>query len=177
MHIFLGCKISLFFHFFRSGITPTCERAYTEAEISLHIGYYLGFQPHPGTRKDKSTPYSKHKDPFYYFCAQKIKTYSLGQLYTLAMLHHCISSVLCCKPKHSLCTQIPKNDYRHACSHPLSNLFIMPNRLSGACQFFVYSIFLVFHLCIQLPLIRSAAILYELSPEYASLAKALYKKT
>ena len=37
------------------------------------------------------------------------------------MLHHCISSVLCCKPNNH-CAQGPKNDYTHAYSHPLSNL-------------------------------------------------------
>ena len=37
------------------------------------------------------------------------------------VLHHCISSVLCCKPNNH-CAQGPKNDYTHAYSHPLSNL-------------------------------------------------------
>ena len=37
------------------------------------------------------------------------------------MLHHCISSVLCCKPNIHV-VQSPKSDYTHAYSHPLSNL-------------------------------------------------------
>ena len=37
------------------------------------------------------------------------------------VLHHCISSVLCCKPNNHV-AQGPKNDYTHAYSHPLSNL-------------------------------------------------------
>ena len=38
------------------------------------------------------------------------------------VLHHCIGSVLCCKPNiHS--AQGPKNDYTHAYGHPLSNSF------------------------------------------------------
>ena len=38
-----------------------------------------------------------------------------------SMLHHCITNVLCCK-QNNHCAQGPKNDYKHAYSHPLSNL-------------------------------------------------------
>ena len=51
------------------------------------------------------------------------------------MLHHCISSVLCCKP-NSHCVQGPKNDYTHAYSHPLSNLFITPIAFLEPVSFF-----------------------------------------
>ena len=34
-------------------------RAYTKAEVSLHIGYYLGFQPHPV--QERMIPYTNFK--------------------------------------------------------------------------------------------------------------------
>ena len=33
------------------------RRAYTEAEVFLHIGYYLGFQPHPV--QERMSPHPK----------------------------------------------------------------------------------------------------------------------
>ena len=51
------------------------------------------------------------------------------------MLHHCISSVLCCKPNTHF-MQGPNNDYTHAYSHPMSNL------LSCQSPFWSLSVFL-----------------------------------
>ena len=54
------------------------------------------------------------------------------------MLHHCISSVLCCKPNNHV-AQGPKNDYTHAYSHPLSNLSPLKS------PFWSMSVFLLLH--------------------------------
>ena len=68
-----------------------------------------------------------------------------------AMLHHCISSVLCCKPNTHF-VQGPKNDYTHAYSHPLSNL------LSSQLPFWSLSVFWLLNFLVfifaQLPLVN-----------------------
>ena len=90
------------------------------------------------------------------------------------VLHHCISSVLCCKPNNH-CAQGPKNDYTHAYIHPLSKPFITPITFLEPVSFLVIN----FPILLAHPIasIKLAGILYELSSEIeASLAKALYKK-
>ena len=76
-------------------------------------------------------------------------TFSPSYQYILAwatlhfsMLHHCTSSVLCCKPNIH-CAQGPNNYYTNAYSHPLSNLLSIQSpfwSLSG----FLLIIFLSF---------------------------------
>ena len=60
-----------------------------------------------------------------------------------AMLHHCISSVLCCN-QNTHFTQGPKNDYTHAYSHPLSNLLPFSIAHLEPVSFFLAP-FLIFH--------------------------------
>ena len=68
-----------------------------------------------------------------------------------AMLHHCISSVLCCN-QNTHFMQGPKNDYTHAYSHPLSNL------LSSQSPFWSLSVFWLLNFLVfifaQLPLVN-----------------------
>ena len=66
-----------------------------------------------------------------------------------AILHHCISSVLCCKPNTHF-VQGPKNDYTHTYSHPLSNLLLFQLPFWSLSVFCIL-IFLTF-MPIQLPL-------------------------
>ena len=110
------------------------QRAFTKAEVSLHIGYYLGFQPH--LAQDRTIPHPN----------QNILTLNLtfscinhnilawATLY-FAILHHCISSVLSCN-QNTYFTQGPKSDYKHAYNHSLSNL------LSCQPPFWSLSVFL-----------------------------------
>ena len=68
-----------------------------------------------------------------------------------AMLHHCISSVLCCN-QNTHFMQGPKNDYTHAYSHPLSNLSSLQSPFWSLSVFWLI-IFLSF-LPSQLPLLN-----------------------
>ena len=124
------------------------RRAYTEAEISLQVGYFLVFQPHPA--QERTNPH----------LTQNIMTLTLTFAPTnqnilawatlhFAILHHCISNVLYCN-QNTHCAQGPKSDYKHAYSHPLSNLLLFQS-LIWSLSVFSLIIFLVFILA-QLPL-------------------------
>ena len=119
------------------------QRAYTEAEFSLHIGYYLGFQPH--LAQERMSPH----------LTQNILTLTLIFLpenqnilawttLHFAILHHCTSSVLCCNPNTHF-TQGPKSDYTHAYNHPLSNL------LSYQSPFWSLSVFSLLNFLVFIP--------------------------
>ena len=96
------------------------QRAYTEAEVSLHIGYYLGFQPHLAQERTSPHPTQNIMTLNLTFAPTNQNILAWATLH-FAMLHHCISSVLCCN-QNTHFMQGPKNDYTHAYSHPLSNL-------------------------------------------------------
>ena len=85
----MGRNFSIFHRSGIIGIMAYLQRAYIEAEVSLHIGYYLGFLPHLAQDKDESTPYLTHNDPFYYFFTHKSKHTRLGNftLFSAAPLH------------------------------------------------------------------------------------------
>ena len=126
---------SQFFLFLQKWHHAYLQRAYTKAEVSLHIGYYLGFQPHLAQERTIPHPTQNIMTLTLTFAPDKSKHTRLGN-FTLCNLHHCISSVLCCN-QNTHFMQGPKNDYTHAYNHPLSNLLSF-QCLSGACQFFVY---------------------------------------
>ena len=123
-------------------------RAYTEAKLSLYIGYYLGFQPHLVQERKSPHPNQNMMTLTLTFVPtyQNILTWVTLRF---AILHHCISSVLCCN-QNTHFTQGPKNDYTHAHSHPLSNL------LSSQSPFWSLSVFSLIILLVfihaQLPL-------------------------
>ena len=108
------------FPFFRNCHHTYLWRAYTEAEGSLHIGYYLGFLPHSAKERIIPRPTKYIINLFISFAPSYQYILAWVTLH-FPVLHHCISSVLCCKPNNH-CVQGPKNDYAHAYSHPLSNL-------------------------------------------------------
>ena len=95
-------------------------KAYTEAEVSLHIGYYLGFLPHPVQERTIPHPTKYIMTLFIPFVPSYQYIIAWATLH-FPVLHHCITSVLCCKPNNNY-AQGPKNDYTHQYSHPLSNL-------------------------------------------------------
>ena len=95
-------------------------RAYTEAEVSLHIRYYLGFLPHPAQEKMNPHPTQNIMTLNLSFAPENQNILTWATLHC-AMLHNCFSSVLCCNQNiHFM--QGPINNYTHAYSHPLSNL-------------------------------------------------------
>ena len=108
------------FSFFQKWHRACLREAYTKAEVSLHIGYYLGFQPHPA--QERTSPHLTYyiMNLFFTFAPSYQYILAWATLY-FSMLHHCISSKLCCKPNNH-CAQGPNNDSTHAYSHPLSNL-------------------------------------------------------
>ena len=108
------------FPFFQKWHHACLRRAYTEAEVSLYIGYYLGFLPHPAQERTITHPTQNAMTLFITFAPSYQYILAWATLY-FPVLHHCISSVLCCKPNNHV-VQGPKNDYTHAYSHPLSNL-------------------------------------------------------
>ena len=128
------------FSFLRKWHHAYLRRAYTKAEVSLHIGYYLGFLPH--LAQERTIPH----------CIQNIMTLFitfapaiqniLAWTALYSSVHHCISSVLCCKPKTHF-AQGPNNDYTHAYSHPLSNLISCQLPLWSLSVFWLLN-FLVF---------------------------------
>ena len=111
---------SQFFHFFRSGIIPCLRRAYTEAEVSLHIGYYLGFQPHPVQERTIPHPNQNIMTLTLTFVPENQNILAWVTLH-FAILHHCINSMLSCS-QNTHFMQGPKSDYTHAYNHFLSNL-------------------------------------------------------
>ena len=115
------------------------QRAYTEAEVSLHIGYYLGFLPHPVQERTSPHPTQNIMTLFITFSPTNQNILAWATLHS-SVLYHCISSVLCCKPNNHF-AQGPKNDYTHTYNHPLSNL--------SSCQLPFWSL-LVFWLLISL---------------------------
>ena len=106
----------------------------------------------PGARKNESTPYLTHNDPFYFFCTHNSEHTCMGDWtrFSAAPLH-CISSMLFCKPNNHF-AQGPKNDYTHAYSHALSNLSSLQS------PFWSLSVFLLRHFLFftptQLPLLN-----------------------
>ena len=96
------------------------RRAYTEAEVSLHIGYYLGFQPQPVQERTNPHPTQNIMTLTLTFAPANQNILAWATLH-FAMLHHFISSVLSYN-QNIYFTQGPKNDYTYAYSHPLSNL-------------------------------------------------------
>ena len=108
-------------------------RAYAKAEVSLQIGYFLMFQPHPAQERMSPHPNKNIMTLTLTFMPQ-IKTYSLGQLYTLQFCTNaiavCLSAnktlIVCKALKVTIHTRIitPCQTYGHV------------NRLSGALQFF-----------------------------------------
>ena len=126
------------------------RRAYTEAEVSLHIGYYLGFQPHPAQERTNPHPIQNILTLTLTFAPANQNILAWATLYFI-ILHHCIGSVLSCS-QNTHFMQGPKSDYTHAYNHSLSNL------LSFQLPFWSLSVFsllnfLVFILA-QLPLVN-----------------------
>ena len=95
-------------------------RAYTEAEVSLQIGYFLAFQPHLAQERMTShfTQNIITLTLTFGHANQNILTWAT--LY-FAILHHCISSVLS-RNQNTHYAQGPKSDYTHAYNNSLSNL-------------------------------------------------------
>ena len=96
------------------------QRAYTEAEVSLHIGYCLGFQTHLAQERTSLHPTQNIMTLFITFAPTNQNTLAWATLHS-SVLHNYISSMLCCKPNTHF-VQVPNNDYTHAYSNPLSNL-------------------------------------------------------
>ena len=126
------------------------RKACTGAEVSLHIGYYLSFLPDPAQERMSPHHMQNMMTLFMTFVPANQNILAWATLH-FALLHHSISSVLYCKPNTHF-VQGPKNDYKHACSHPLSNL------LSFQSPFWSLSVFSLLHFLsftpIQLPLIN-----------------------
>ena len=120
------------------------QRAYTEAEVSLHIGYYLGFQPHLAQERMSPHPTQNIMTLNLTFAPTNQNILAWATLH-FAMLHHCISSVLCCN-QNTHFMQGPKNDYTHAYSHPLSNLLSSQSPLLEPVSF-LFTKFPGLHLC------------------------------
>ena len=95
-------------------------RAYTEAEVSLQIGYYLVFQPHPVQERMTLHPTQNIMTLTLTFAPENQNILTWATLH-FAILNHCISSVLSCS-QNTHFMQSPKNDYTHAYNHSLSNL-------------------------------------------------------
>ena len=96
------------------------QRAYTEAEVSLQIGYYLVFQPH--LAQERTSPHFVQNIMSLTLTFAPINQIILAwETLHFAILHHCISSVLCCN-QNTHCVQGPKSDYTYAYNHSLSNL-------------------------------------------------------
>ena len=114
------------------------RRAYTEAEVSLQIGYFLMYQPHLAQEKTSTHPNQNIMTLNLTFLPANQKTYSLGRLYTLQFcttaLAVCLAAtktlIVCKALKVTIHTRIitPCQTYYHA------------NRLSGAFQIFPCSI-------------------------------------
>ena len=125
-------------------------RAYTEAEVSLHIGYYLGFQPHLAQERTSLHPTQNIITLTLTFANTNENILAWATLH-FAILHHCISSVLCCN-QNTNSMQGPKNDYTHAYNHSLSNL------VSFQSPFWSLSVIFLLNLLVtilaQLPLVN-----------------------
>ena len=111
---------SQFFHFFRSGITTTCGGLTLRQRFPYILGTTSGFYLTQCTRETIPHPIQNIITLFMAFVPANQNILPWATLH-FTMLHHCISSVLCCKPNTHF-MQGPKNDYTHAYSHPLSNL-------------------------------------------------------
>ena len=126
------------------------RRAYTETEVSLCIGYYLGFLPNPTQERMSPHPIQNIMTLFIAFVPTNQNRLDWVTLHS-SVLHHCISSVLYCKPNTHF-VQGPKNDYTQAYSHLLSNF--LPCQL----PFWSLSVFCLLHFLsftpIQLPLLN-----------------------
>ena len=95
-------------------------RAYSEAEGSLPIGYYLEFQPH--LAQERINPHLNQNIMTLTFTFAPANQNILAwATFHFAILHHCIFSMLSCN-QNTHCAQGPKSDYTHAYIHPLSNL-------------------------------------------------------
>ena len=125
-------------------------RAYTEAEVSLHIGYYLGFLPHPVQERTSPHPTQNIITLNLTFMPTNQNILAWATLH-FAMLHHCISSMLCCN-QNTHFMQGPKNDYTHAYSHHPSNLLSSQSPIWSLSVFWLLN-FLVL-IFAQLPLVN-----------------------
>ena len=85
-----------------------------------NLTYYLGFLP-PLAQERKSSHPTQNIMTLFINCEPANQNILAWATSHFRMLHHCISSVLCCKLNTHF-VQGPKNDYTHAYSHPLSNL-------------------------------------------------------
>ena len=125
-------------------------RAYTKVEVSLYIGYYPRFLPHLAQEKMIPHPTQNTMTLSLTFVPSNQNILTWATLH-FAMLHHCISSVLCCN-QNTHFMQGSKIDYTHAYSHPLLNL------LSCQTSFWSLSVFSLLHFLffspIQLPLVN-----------------------
>ena len=118
------------------------QRAYTKAEVSLHIGYYLGFQPHPVQERMGLYPTQNIMTLFRSLCLlllpPHINTYLLGRLYTF----QCCTTALavCCAAIQTimLCKALKMTIHMHIVIY--CQTFHHSNCISGACHFFYYSI-------------------------------------
>ena len=131
-----------FFSLFQNWHHAYLRRAYTKAEVFLHIGYHLGFLPHPTHGKMIPHPTQNIMTLFITFSPINQNILAWATLHS-SVLHHCISSVLSCKPNAHF-SQGPKNDYTHAYSHPLSKPFILPIAFLEPVSFLVTP-FPIFH--------------------------------
>ena len=117
------------------------QRAYTEAEVSLHIGYCLVFQPDLAQERTIPHPNQNIMTPTLTFAPTNQNILAWATLH-FALLHHCIGSMLSCS-QNTHFMQGPKSDYTHAYSHSLSNLLSCQLPL-WSLSVFSLLIFLVF---------------------------------
>ena len=108
------------FPFFQKWHHACLWRAYTVAEFSQYIGYYLAFLPHLAQERKSPHPTKNIMTLFIAFATSYQYILAWATLY-FPVLHYCIRSMLSCKADNHV-AQGPKNDYKYAYSHPLSNL-------------------------------------------------------
>ena len=126
------------------------QRANTEAEVSLQIGYFLVFQPHPAHERMSPHPTQNIMTLTLTF-APVIQNSLAWVALHFVVLHHCISSVLSCN-QNTHCAQGPKSDYTHTYNHSLSNLLSFKS-LFWSSSIFTMLLFLSF-IPIQLSLAK-----------------------
>ena len=110
------------------------RKAYTKAEVSLQIGYYLGFQPHPV--QERTSPYpTQNIMTLTLTFAPKYPNILAWVVLHFALLHHCIGSMLSCSQNIHF-VQGPKSDYTHPYNYSLSNLLSCQSPLWSLSVFF-----------------------------------------
>ena len=166
---FFGSQI---FPFLQKWHHTYLQRAYTEAEVSLHIGYYLGFLPHLEQERTSPHPTQSIMTLFITFEPANQNILAWATLHSL-VLHHCISSMLYCKPNTHF-VQDPNNDYTHAYKPTLSNL------LSCQLPFWSLSVFWLLNFLVfifaQLPLVNRQHIVWTF-PKKWLLSQSTLQKT